>query len=45
MIKDVDNSDYVDGLVDSERFVLYLENENRLITGMEDYVMTAVKYV
>ena len=29
----------------SGEFSIYIENENRVITGYRDYVMTAVKYV
>ena len=39
------NLNYLMKFEDSEDFEVFIENENRKITNMEDYIMTAVKYV
>ena len=39
------NLNYLMKFENSDSFEVYIENENRRITDMEDYVMTAVKYV
>ena len=39
------NLNYLMRFPDLEEFEVFVDNENRLITSAEDYVMTAVKYV
>ena len=39
------NLNYLMKFDDSSSFEIYIENENRLITTKEDYIMTAVKYI
>ncbi|MCR5249094.1 MAG: DUF4869 domain-containing protein [Lachnospiraceae bacterium] len=39
------NLNYLMKFEDRDDFSVFIENENRLITSISDYVMTAVKYV
>lgn len=39
------NLNYLMKFPESDMFEVYIKNENRTITSIEDYVMTAVKYV
>lgn len=46
MLKDVTvNLNYLMKFNDVESLEVYIENEKRVVTDMEDYIMTAVKYV
>ena len=39
------NLNYLMKFSDVNDFEIFIDNENRLVTSIEDYIMTAVKYV